>query len=105
MDLTVESSRCSTPPPQLRDYLHLKRGTHNIDTVITPDLFLAAHSYTHLLHSISIWQLSHWPRGLTVSKTECLSCIPQQNLLPFPPPRWESNPHYASGGHQMLVSS
>lgn len=55
--------------------------------VINPDLFLAANSYTYLLHGISIWQLSHWHFELIVSKTECLSCILQPNLLPFPQPR------------------
>lgn len=85
MDLIVESSRCS-PPTHFMIPLSDKRGTYNTYTVINPELFLAAHSYTCLLHSISIWLLSHWPNELIVSKTECFSCSPAKPAcLPMSP--------------------
>lgn len=58
-----------------------KRGADNPYLVINPNLFLAANSYIYLLRGISTW-LSRWHVEFSVSKTECVSCIPRPHLLP-----------------------
>lgn len=81
-----------------------KRGAYNTYLVINSDLFLAANSYIYPLHGISIW-LSHWHFESYVSKTEYLSCIPQQNLLPFPCPHLKKTTTTATPNASVMQTS